>query len=308
MSEQIEELEKQALAIQKRIAELKAANTTTCADEVIEELKQPGTYMYIKGSCHDTFIIHPECKYRQATKKSVEFCGKSFYVYGGRIRTPPTVISWSSCGIAVNDLKRSIEAKDFVIMHSQRRIIDAMGKAVNEFKAALDLLKQIVNSAVDNRCKWVETDVTFCPENFVGMRNKNAAEYVVKNFDGLVLCEKEKKREYLDETCYYIFNVTETNRKSYLVNCVEIRVDNRDQFDFLPIINESYVMTHFRTEPYMDSESAKQLSEEIKSIVNKCRVASVDELKEIVNKCESKSEDACKKFTDEIKLAIGYTK
>ena len=307
MSEQIEELEKQALAIQKRIAELKAANTTTCADEVIEELKQPGTYMYIKGSCHDTFIIHPECKYRQATKKSVEFRGKSFNV-GCCRRTPPTVISWSSCGIAVNDLKRSIEAKDFVIMHSQRRIIDAMGKAVNEFKAALDLLKQIVNSAIENHIDGKKFDPPFHPDNFGRMRNKNAAKYVVENFDGLVLGELEGKTAYLDETCYYIFNVTKTNRKSYLVNCVEIRVDDREQFNFLPIINESYVMTHFRTEPYMDSESAKQLSEEIKSIVNKCRVASVDELKEIVNKCESKSEDACKKFTDEIKLAIGYTK
>ena len=306
MSEQIEELEKQALAIHKRIAELKAANTTTYADEVIEELKQPGTYMYIKGSCFDEFIIHPECKYRQATKKSVEFRGKSFY--GGCHRTPPTVNSWSSCGIEVNALKRSIETKDIVILHTPRRIIDAMSKAVNEFKASLELLKQIVNSAVENHIDGTKLDQPFHPDNFCRMRNKNAAEYVVKNFDGLVLREIEGENSYLDETCFYIFNVVETVRKSYLVNCVELRVDNRERFNFLPNINESYVMTHFRTEPFMDHESAKQLAEEIKSIVKKCREASVDELKEVVKKCESKSEDTCKNFTDEIKLAIGYTK
>lgn len=306
MSEQIEELEKQALAIHKRIAELKAANTTTYADEVIEELKQPGTYMYIKGSCHDTFIIHPECKYRQATKKSVEFRGKAFYM--GCFRTPPSVDSWSSCGMGINELKRSIETKDFVILHTPRRIIDAMSKAVNEFKESLDLLKQIIDSAIEHQIDGKKLDLPFHPDNFCRMRNKNAAQYVVKNFDGLVLRENEGENAYLYETSYYIFNVTETNRKSYLVNCVELRVDDREQLKFLPSINESYVMTHFRTEPYMDSESAKQLAEEIKSIVKKCRVASVDELKEVLKQCESISEDACKNFTDEIKLAIGYTK
>lgn len=306
MSEQIEELEKQALAIHKRIAELKAANTTTYADEVIEELKQPGTYMYIKGSCHDTFIIHPECKYRQATKKSVEFRGKAFYM--GCFRTPPSVDSWSSCGMGINELKRSIETKDFVILHTSRRIIDAMSKAVNEFKESLDLLKQIIDSAIEHQIDGKKLDLPFHPDNFCRMRNKNAAQYVVKNFDGLVLRENEGENAYLYETSYYIFNVTETNRKSYLVNCVELRVDDREQLKFLPSINESYVMTHFRTEPYMDSESAKQLAEEIKSIVKKCRVASVDELKEVLKQCESISEDACKNFTDEIKLAIGYTK
>ena len=76
MSESLEELERQAAAINKQIAELKVAKGDDFVDSVIADLEKPCTYLEDDWGCTKQFIINPVLKYRKASKRSVELFGK----------------------------------------------------------------------------------------------------------------------------------------------------------------------------------------------------------------------------------------
>ena len=305
MSESLEELERQAAAINKKIAEIKATGDAA-VDSVIADLQKPGTYLQDDWGCTKHFIINPVLKYRKASKRSVEFFGKSLSGGDGQY---PTLNDWSSGGYDLNSFRRMMKQKSYIVHHTPRAIIDYMGKLVKKSGAGLEVLRYIVNSVAGGPEAYDEPPQLWSAEEFRKATAKKLIPYVLERFDKLVFTRSPDQAGYnKSEKVYYIFRVVDTGDGAALVKCIRISFDLRFIEDCLPRIEEDYMVRTIRYQPCDKSEDGKQWVADIKRIVGESHLVKPCELIELVTSCDSRMAESCKKFTDTVKEAVGYKK
>lgn len=306
MSESLEELERQAAAINKKIAELKVAKGDDFVDSVIADLEKPGTYLEDDWGCTKLFIINPVLKYRKASKRSVEFFGKT--LVGGE-GLYPKLNAWSSGGFDLNTFRRMMNAKSYIVHHTPRAIIDYMGKLVKKSGARLEMLRYIVNSVASSPDAYDEPPPLWSAEEFKKATASKLIPYVLDRFDKLVLSQDLDRAYYNDsEKVYYIFRVVDTGDGAAMIKCIKISNDLRFCGDWFPKIEEDYMVQIVRYQPITKDDETKQLVAEIKRIVGECHPVKPCELNVLVTSCGSRMTESSKKFTDTVKEAVGYNK
>jgi hypothetical protein len=306
MSASLEELERQAAAINKQIAELKVAKGDEFVDSVIADLEKPGTYLEDDWGCTKHFVINPVLKYRKASKRSVEFFGKSLYGGDGQY---PKLNDWSSGGFDLNSFRRMMKAKSYIVHHTPRAIIDYMGKLVKKSGARLEVLRYIVNSVASSPEAYDEPPQLWSAEEFKKATANKLIPYVLERFDKLVFARSSEQAYYNNcEKVYYIFRVVDTDDGASLIKCIKISTDLRFRDDCLPIIEEDYMVQMIRYQPIPKDDETKQWVAEIKRIVGESHLVKPCELNVLVTQCGSRMAEYSKTFTDTVKEAVGYKK
>ena len=306
MSESVEELERQAAELHKRIAALKSEKGDEFVDSVIADLKKPGTYLEDDWGSTKLFIINPVLKYRKASKRSVEFFGKR--LVGGE-SIYPTLNEWSSGGFDLNSFRRMMNTKSYIVHHTPRAIIDYMGKLVKKSGAKLEVLRRIVNSVASCPDAYDEPPQLWSAEEFKKATASKLIPYVMERFDKLVLSQSLDRAYYNgNEKVYYIFRVVDTGDGAAMIKCIKISNDLQFCGDCLPRIEEDYMVQMIRYQPIPKDDETKQLVAEIKSIVGECHPIKPCELNVLVTSCDSRMAESSKKFTDTVKEAVGYNK
>ena len=306
MSESLEELERQAAAINKKIAELKVANGDEFVDSVIADLEKPGTYLENDWGCTKQFIINPVLKYRKASKHSVEFFGKSLYGGDGQY---PKLNDWSSGGYDLRTFRRMMKAKSYIVHHTPRAIIDYMGKLVKKSGARLEVLRRIVNSVASGPDAYDEPPQLWSAEEFKKATANKLIPYVLERFDKLVFYLSPDQACFNGrEMVYYIFRVVDTGDGAALIKCIRISTDLSYRAELLPNIEEDYMVRTIRYQPFDKGEAGKQWVADIKRIVGESHLVKPCKLCELVTSCDSCMAESSKKFTDTVKEAVGYTK
>jgi hypothetical protein len=306
MKESVEELERQAAELHKRIAALKSEKGDEFVDSVIADLEKPGTYLEDDWGCTKHFVINPVLKYRKASKRSVEFFGKR--LVGGECLYP-TLNEWSSGGYDLNSFRRMMNAKSYIVHHTPRAIIDYMGKLVKKSGAGLEVLRRIVNSVASGPDAYDEPPQLWSAEEFKNATASKLIPYVLERFDKLVLCQTFDRVYYNgNEKVYYIFRVVDTGDGAAMIKCIKISNDLQFCGDWFPRIEEDYMVQMIRYQPIPKDDETKQLVAEIKRIVGECHPIKPCELNVLVTSCDSRMADSSKKFTDTVKEAVGYTK
>lgn len=306
MSESVEELKRQAAELNKRIAAMESEKGDDFVDSVIADLQKPGTYLEDEMGCTKHFIINPVLKYRKASKRSVEFFGKSLSGGDGQY---PKLNEWSSGGFDLKSFRRMMNEKSYIVHHTPRAIIDYMGKLVKKSSARLEVLRYIVNSVAGGPEAYDEPPQLWSAEEFRKATAKKLIPYVLERFDKLVLSLLPERSYYSNnDKVYFIFRVVDTGDGAALVKCIRISIDLSFRNDVLPLVEEDYMVRTIRYQPFDKSEDGKQWVADIKRIVGDCNVVKPCELRELVTTCDSRMDESSKKFTDTVKEAVGYKK
>jgi hypothetical protein len=307
MSESIEELEKQAADLKKRISALREKGDPY-VEKIMAELEQPGTYLEDRDSFMRRFIIRPMLKYRKVTKRSVEFYGQS--LFGGKDHYPRFEY-WSSGGYDLNMFHRKMEFKDYIIHHEPRAIIDYMGKLVKSAQARIETIRYLVNSVASTPDAYDEPKPVWSADEFKKATAKQLLPYVLDNFDKLVFYRSiETNYNNSHDVLYYVFRVIDTGDGAVLLKCVKISTDMRFREDWLPLVEENYMVRLVRYQPMPSSfdDDVKQMLSEIKSITSECHVVKPSKLTEMVSELDERFAKISKKFTDTVKESVNYTK
>jgi hypothetical protein len=305
MSESLEELERQAAVINKKIAELKVAKGDDFVDSVIADLEKPGTYLEDDWGCTKHFVINPVLKYRKASKRSVEFFGKSLYCGDGQY---PKLNDWSSGGFDLNSFRRMMKAKSYIVHHTPRAIIDYMGKLVKQPSTKLEVLRRIVNSVASGPDAYDEPPQLWSAEEFKKATAKKLIPYVLERFDKLVFSLSPEQECFNGrEKVYYIFRVVDTGDGAALIKCIRI-TESSIRAEWLPTIEEDYMVRTIRYQPFDKGEYGKQWVADIKRIVGESHLVKPCKLTVLVTQCDSRMAEYSKKFTDTVKEAVGYKK
>lgn len=306
MSESLEELERQAAAINKQIAELKVAKGDDFVDSVIADLEKPCTYLEDDWGCTKQFIINPVLKYRKASKRSVELFGK---ILVGGDGLYPKLNDWSSGGFDLNTFRRMMKAKSYIVHHTPRAIIDYMGKLVKKSGAKLEVFRYIVNSVASGPDAYDEPPQLWSADEFKKATVNKLIPYVMERFDKLVLSQSLDRVYYNgNEKVYYIFRVVDTGDGAAMIKCIKISNDLRFCGDWFPRIEEDYMVQMVRYQPIPKDDETKQCVAEIKRIVAESHLVKPCELNALVTSCGSRMAESSKKFTDAVKEAVGYKK
>lgn len=306
MSESIEDLKRQAAVLHKRIAAMESEKGDEFVDSVIADLKKPGTYLEDDLGYTKHFIINPELKYRKASKRSVEFFGKSL---GGGDGQYPKLNDWSSGGYDLKSFRRMMNVKSYIVHHTPRAIIDYMGKRVKKSGAGLEVLRYIVNSVTSGPEAYDEPTPLWSAEEFKKATASKLIPYVLERFDKLVFALSSEQAYYNNcEKVYYIFRVVDTGDCAALIKCIKISHDLRFSDDCLPRIEEDHMVQMIRYQPIPKDDETKQLVAEIKRIVGESHLVKSCELNVLVTSCGRRMTESSKKFTDAVKEAVGYNK
>ena len=305
MSESIEELERQAADLKKRISALREKGDPY-VEKVMAELEQPGTYLEDRDSYIHSFFIRPTLKYRKVTKRSVEFSGKS--LIGGN-DLYPKFEDWTSCGYDLNTFHRKMELGAYVIHHNPRAIIDYMGKLIKASQTRLETIRYIVHSVASSPDAYEEPKPLWTADEFKKATAKKLIPYVIENFDKLVFYRSiETDYDRSCESWYYIFRVIDTGDGAALLKCMKISTNMRFREDWLPLVEENYMVRLIRYQPSIIDDDVKQMLSEIKNITSDCHAVKPCKLTEMITECDERFNKISKKFTDIVKEAVNYTK
>lgn len=294
MSESLEELERQAAEIQKKIAKMKSKS-----DEVIDaffaELEQPGAYL----KWCDSWIIHPRGKYRQETKKSVELSGQWFIPCPTYQNFIPTLMEWKSGGYAVKEFREMIIGGTAKVYHKPGPIMAVVNKSIDSLTDYSTAIESIAN-----KCRKEPSFEWYWP-NFNRLKHEQMIKRVIELFDGLIFkrqVRQEASDGYLE---YYAFRVVCLEDSSYVIKCSKLHkwfnvTEGRDP---LPELTECDLLNNIRLQPY-DVEKSKEMCGLIKNRLCNAELATVDEWLAVAAE-HRKSSEQLSELKETVRLAIG---
>lgn len=294
MSESLEELERQAAEIQKKIAKMKSKS-----DEVIDafftELEQPGAYL----KWGDSWIIHPRGKYRQETKKSVELSGQWFIPCPTYQNFIPTLMEWKSGGYAVKEFRDCIIGGTAKVYHKPGPIMAVVNKSIDSLTDYSTAIESIAN-----KCRKEPSFEWYWP-NFNRLKHEQMIKRVIELFDGLIFKRQVRQAASDGYIEYYAFRVVCLEDSSYVIKCSKLHkwfnvTEGRDP---LPELTECDLLNNIRLQPY-DTEKSKEMCGLIKNRLCNAELATVDEWLAVAAE-HRKSSEQLSELKETIRLAIG---
>lgn len=296
MTESLEELEKKAAEIKRRIDVMKSKSDLVI-DNFFEEMSKPGTYLhYHSGSgSSGEWVINPSGKYRKETKRSVILNGQWMVSWGHVV---PCLESWNSGGYANEEFKRMIERGEFKLYHTPNKIMRILEKALSKSSEHFDQIDRMADtckSDVSFEWNWKETK-KYCSSKYVKM--------VVDHFDGLVFKGHDSYNLWNN---YFIFRVVDMGDGSFIIRCSRMSIYKDSSQLFTPEYDEEVIFRTMRMCPF-DKERASCIAKEIKELLNETELSSVDELRSIKSKYTGAIERHVAKLKDTVMDAVGAKK
>jgi len=295
MTESLEELERQAAVINKKIAEIKATSDAA-VDAFIEEIKQPGTYLKWGTS----YIISPSGGYRRANKKSVQFFGKCicFPTKGN-----PIIIDWSSGGEEVKGFKKNYLDNGYIqVFHEPNPLLETAEGYAGCFNYPTDIMERFLPHIRK------ETDVDI--KKFKKSRLDNAIKTVVEKFNGLVVKLKPDRYHGTDDESnefeYFVFRVVNVDDGSVYIKASLISpvLQHYNGNRYISIVESMLDHPNLRIEP-MDLQSAKDLFVDLKDhLKSAVSVVTYDEFKDNIERLKAAAEKDAGTFMKTIRKAI----
>lgn len=295
MSESLEELERQAAEINRKIAEIKATSDAA-VDAFIDEIKQPGTYLKWGNS----YIIEPSGGYRRANKKSVEFFGKEL---GFPVVGPPIIIDWSSGGEEVKSFKKNfLDNGHIQVFHDSTSLIERVERYAGRFNLPID----IIGRFLPHIQKEPDVDI----KKYKRSHLNTAIQTVVKKFNGLVVKLKSDRlwgtRDADNEFEYLVFRVINLDDGSVYIKASRIVpvLQHYEGSQYISI--DENVLDHpiVRVEP-MDLQSVMDFYVDMKTqLKSAVSVVTYDEFKENFEKLKVAVDNDAKKFMNTFRKAI----
>ena len=295
MSESLEELQRQAAEINRKIAEIKATGDAV-VDAFIEEIKQPGTYLKWGNS----YIIKPSGGYRRANKKSVEFFGKEIYF---PTEGNPIVIDWSSGGEEVKSFRKNcLENGHIQVFHDPNPLIETAESYVGNFNRSSDIMGRFL--------PHIQKEPDLDIKKFKKSHLNNAITTIVEKFNGLVIklksdrcwgtCDADNEFEYL------AFRVVNLDDGSVYIKASLFApvLQHYEGNQYIDIVENIFDHPNLRIEP-MDAQSAKKLVDDLKVYLRPAiSVVSYGEFKENLEQLKISADNDAKKFMQTIRKAI----
>jgi len=295
MSESLEELQRQAAEINKKIAEIKVKGDAV-VDAFIDEIKQPGTY--IKWG--NTYIIKPSGGYRRANKKSVEFFGKEIcFPMGGN----PIIIDWSSSGEEVKSFRKNfLENGHIQVFHDPNPLIETAESYVGNFNRPSDIMGRFL--------PHIQKEPDLDIKKFKKTHLNNAIKTIVEKFNGLVIKLKSDRcwgtRDADNEFEYLAFRVVNLDDGSVYIKASLFApvLQHYEGNQYIDIVENVFDHPNLRIEP-MDAQSAKKLVDELKDYLRPAiSVVSYGEFKENLEQLKISADNDTKQFMQMIRKAI----
>lgn len=298
MTESLEELERQAAVINKKIAEIKATGDAA-VDAFIEEIKQPGTYLKWGNS----YIISPSGGYRRANKKSVQFSGKCICFPNEGAAGNPIIIDWSSGGEEVKGFKKNYLDNGYIqVFHEPSPLLETAESYVGYFNYPTDIMERFLPHIRK------ETDVDI--KKFKKSRLNNAIKTVLEKFNGLVVKLKSDRcwgtGDDSNEFEYLVFRVVDLDDGSVYIKASLIApvLQHYEGNQYIDIAENMLDHPNLRIEP-MDVRSAKDLFADLKDhLKSAVSVVTYDEFKDNIEMLKATAEKDAGTFMKTIRKAI----
>ena len=297
MTENVDELKKQAAAINKRIAELEAKGDPDL-DAFIEDIKRPGTYL--RWGKRD-WIINPKGGYRKASKKSVQFSGD--WVCFPKSGNPTIIDHWTSCGYENKLFRQMLESGEVKVFHNPKDLLCQLKHHGDQFYEAANIM-ELFKDFID------KTPLEVTAEQIRRMRFKPALDAILTQLNGRVFKVENGSRFYDDGRQfslyeYRVFRVTDFHDGSAHVKVTNISPVNLayQENNYIGICENLVDNADIRIDP-LDTTNATEMVNEVKELLKQATPVPYGEYCEMLAAMKKHAEKNAQEFTQAIRKAI----
>lgn len=297
MTENVDELKKQAAALNKRIAELEAKGDPDL-DAFIEDIKRPGTYM--RWGKRD-WIINLKGGYRKATKKSVLFSGD--WVCFPRSGNPTIINNWSSCGYENAMFRQMLASGEVKVFHAPKDLLCQLKHHGNQFYDAantMELLKNFID----------KTPLELTAEQIRRMKFKAALDAILTKLNGRVFKADSGRQLYteghkFDIYEYRVFRVTDFHDGSVHVKVTNISPVTLDyqEHQYINICENLVDHADIRIDP-LDTANATDMVNDVKELLKQATPVPYGEYCEMLAAMKKNAEKNAQEFEQAVRKAI----
>ena len=297
MTESVDELKKQAAALNKRIAELEAKGDPDL-DAFIEDIKRPGTYL--RWGKLD-WVINPKCSYRKATKRSVQVTGDWVLIHKGG--TPTIIDNWSSCGYENKLFRQMLESGEVKVFHDPKNLLCQIKHHGDQFYEAVNTM-ELFKNFID------KTPIELTAEQIRRMKFKPALDAILTQLNGRVFKVDSGRQLYtegrkFDIYEYRVFRVTDFHDGSIHIKVTNISPVTLDyqEHQYINICENLVDHADIRIDP-IDTANATDMVNDVKELLKQATPVPYGEYCETLAAMKKNADKNAQEFIQTVRKAI----